>query len=50
MSTQFKDLFSEARIDVSSRMKTGNLRKSNVYADSQQKVISESVKKGMRNG
>lgn len=49
MSTQFKDLFSKARIDVSSRMKTGNLRKSNVYADSQQKVISESVKKGMRN-
>lgn len=50
MSTKFKDLFSKARMDVNSGMKTGSLRKSNVYADSQQKAISESVKEGIRNG
>lgn len=50
MSTKFKDLFGKAQMDVSSGMKTGSLRKSNVYADSQQKAISESVKEGIRNG
>ncbi|MFX2610917.1 nucleotide-binding domain-containing protein [Enterobacter mori] len=49
MSTQFKELFGKARMDVSSDMKSGSLRKSNVYADSKQKAISESVKKGVRN-
>lgn len=49
MSKQFKDLFGRARRDVSSGMKTDSLRKSNVYADSQQKAICESVKEGMRN-
>lgn len=36
-------------MDVSSGLKTGSLRKSNVYADSQQKEIFERVKEGMRN-
>lgn len=49
MSTQFKELFGKARMDVSSDMKSGNLRKSNVYADSKQKAIFESVKEGIRN-
>lgn len=49
MSTQFKELFGKARMDVSSDMKSGSIRKSNVYADSKQKAISESVKKGIRN-
>lgn len=48
MSTQFKELFGKARMDVSSDMKSGNLRKSNVYADSKQKAIFESVKEGIR--
>lgn len=49
MSKKFKELFGKARMDVSSDMKSGTLRKSNVYADSKQKAISESVKMGMRN-
>lgn len=49
MSNQFKELFGKARMDVSSGMKMDSRRKSNVYADSQQKAISESIKKGMYN-
>lgn len=49
MSKQFKDLFGRARMDVSSGMKTDSLRKSQVFADSQKKAISESLKKAMRN-
>lgn len=48
MSAQFKDLFDKARRDVSSGIKKGELRKSNVYADSQHKELSESVKDGFR--
>lgn len=49
MSTQFKDLFGKARMDVSSGMKTGSLKKSNVFADSMHKAFFESVKEGIRN-
>ncbi len=49
MSKQFKDLFGRARMDVSSGMKTDGPRKSQVYAESKQKAISESIKKAMRN-
>lgn len=49
MSTQFKDLFGKARMDVSSDIKMASLRKSNVYADSQQKAIFESMREGMHN-
>lgn len=48
MSTQFKDLFGKARMDVNTGIKKGELRKSNVYADSQQKAIFESVRDEFR--
>lgn len=48
MSAQFKDLFGKARRDVSSGIKKGELRKSNVYADSQHKELSESLRDGFR--
>lgn len=48
MSAQFKDLFGKARRDVSSGIKKSELRKSNVYADSQHTDLSESVRDGFR--
>jgi class 3 adenylate cyclase len=48
MSAQFKDLFGKARMDVSSGIKKGELRKSKVYADSKHKDLSQSVKDGSR--
>jgi len=49
MSTQFKDLFGKARMDVSRGMKRTDLSKSTIFADSQHDTMFESIRDGFRN-
>ena len=44
MTTQFKDIFSKARMDVSRGMKRTDLSKSAIFSDSRQDAMLESIR------
>lgn len=49
MTTQFKDIFSKARMDVSRGMKRTDLSKSAIFSDSRQDAMLESIREGLSN-
>ncbi|EFD1100291.1 adenylate/guanylate cyclase domain-containing protein, partial [Escherichia coli] len=46
MRNNFKDLFGKAILDVNRELMKSDLRKSSVYADTQNRILNESIREG----